>query len=224
MSKEGKIKATTGFQAGNIPLDELEVLFKERILSTNKTIEFVNKSLRSALSIIKEGGHVTMVHSDKKYRLVYDNRRVIIESKTPSGEPFLFDSKPVPSVGYCNNLRSLAKLPRSVVYNQYSSTIRVNKYKNHTDLAIRSFLKGLLSHPPRFGLVNDFENYTEIVNFIKKFDPSVRISKSSISNLKNRAVFIKSVPINTRTLEFVEYVKTRFPAFEPYNYFEKSGK
>lgn len=92
--------------------------------------------------------------------------------------------------------------------------------KDYTDLAIRNFLKGLLSIPPKYNLVNDFKSYSEIIDFIKNYKRKIRISKSSLSNLKNRRMVIKAVPRTKETERFTEYVKTRYKNFDDKTFFD----
>lgn len=91
--------------------------------------------------------------------------------------------------------------------------------KDYTNLAIRNFIKGLLSIPPKYNLVNDFKSYSEIIDFIKNYKRKIRISKSSLSNLKNRRMVIKAVPRTKETERFTEYVKTRYKNFDDKTFF-----
>lgn len=92
---DGKIVATTGLQRINYNTKELEELLKDTFKSSGKSTEFIQKSLRSGLDLLKEGGTVTPVYKDKMFRMLYDNRRVM-NDKYYVGE--LRDSKPSPSV------------------------------------------------------------------------------------------------------------------------------
>lgn len=50
----------------------------------------------------------------------------------------------------------------------------------------------LLSDNPQFSkMMGVFKNYNEIVNYIHAYDPSIKISKQSISNLRNRKIIQK---------------------------------
>ena len=217
-SKDANIKATTGFQSRNYTADELDQLFKQILSSSEKSLEYIQSSLRSAKDIYKDGGHVTMVYKDQIFRLQFDNRRIIIVpeefSNSVDFSKILLDSKPVPNVEYCRNLRFLGKLNKQRIYNKLSSTLTGNKYKDYSDLAIRNFIKGLLSSPQRFGLDNSLTNYSEIIVFIQGFKPKIKISKFSISRLKNRQIIFKPVPRTKETLKFVEYIKTKFKDFD----------
>lgn len=77
---ESNIRATTGFQNRNYTQSELVTLFSKILCSKDKTLEYIQSSLRSALTITKKGGHVTMTYKDQKFSLRYDNRRLIIDN------------------------------------------------------------------------------------------------------------------------------------------------
>lgn len=95
-----------------------------------------------------------------------------------------------------------------------------NKYKDYTDLAIRNFIKGLFSTPPKYNLINDFKNYSEIVDFIKDYKRNARISRHSVYKLKSRRIVIKPVPRTKETELFIEYVKTRYKNFDDNSFFD----
>jgi len=194
----------------------MDNLFESVILSDNKTVDFIEQRLRSALDIVKEGGHVTMTYSDKTFRLQYDNRRIIQQDGGT-----LFDSLPVTNYEMCKKLRFLGSLSKTKHYYKYDSTSKSYKYRNTKSIAIRSFIRGLLASPPKFNLCNDFTSYQEIIDFIRVYDPSFKITKAMISNLKNRNPIPQLVPRDDETLAFVEYIKGRYPLFDESSYFMK---
>jgi hypothetical protein len=132
----------------------------------------------------------------------------------------LLDSKPVLNVEYCENLRNMSKLHKLFIYQKQSNTLSGNKYKDYTDLAIRNFVKGLLSTPPKYNLDNNYLSYSDIINLIKEFDSKVKISKHSISKLKNRKMIFKPVPYTKETMKFVEYIKTKFKDFDERSFYK----
>jgi len=165
-----------------------------------------------------------MVYKDQIFRLQYDNRRIIIVPKGLENNidfsSILLDSKPVPNKEYSKNLRFMSKLHKQRLYNKQSSILSGNKYKDYTDLAIRTFIKGLLSNPPKYNLEDGLSDYSGIIEFLRKFNSSLKISKQSISNLKNRKMIFKSVPRTKENQEFVEYVKTKYPNFDDKTFFQ----
>lgn len=218
LGKESGIKATTGFQAKNYTLEELYNLFKETFKKEDKSLEYIQFSLRSALDIYKDGGHVTPVYKDQKFRLQFDNRRLIILPKeyenTIDFSNILLDSNPLPNKEFCKTLRYLSKIHKQSLYNKNTSISSGNKYKNYTDLAVRNFIKGLLSNPQKYNLSAEVSSYSEIIDFVKGFDDKIKVSKDSISKLKNRKMIFKTVPRTKETLEFVKYVKEKYKTFD----------
>ena len=219
LSREANIKATTGFQARNFTLHELETKFIDLLSKEDKSIEYIQSSLRSAKDIFKQGGHVTPLYKDQVFRLHYDNRRVIQIPDNLKGKPYdlsktLLDSLPVEDKEFCSNLRRVSKLHKNKIYNRETSQLSGNIYKNYTDLAVRNFVKGLVSEPKMFNLDDRLKTYADIIDFIKGYKDNKRITKQSISNLKNRKLIFKSVPRTPETLDFVEYVKKTFENFD----------
>lgn len=225
LSKDANIKATTGFQSSNYTLKELEIMFKEA-LAGEKNLEYVQRSLRSAKEIFKYGGHVTATFTDHKFRLVFDNRRLIVDN----GENFdvskvLLDSVPLKDITEAENLRYISKLHRTRTYSKLNNSLSGNKYKDYIDLAIRNFVKGLLSDPVKYNLNKaklELKSYNDIIKYIKDFDDKkvFKISKSSISNLKGRNMIFKTVPRTKDTERFVNYIKVKFPEFDDKSFFQ----
>jgi len=116
---------------------------------------------------------------------------------------------------FCKCSRSLSQLHR-----KQNNITTGNKHKDYTDLAIRNFIKGLFSTPPKYNLINDFKNYSEIVDFIKDYKRNARISRHSVYKLKSRRIVIKSVPRTKETELFIEYVKTRYKNFDDNAFFD----
>jgi hypothetical protein len=215
-------------------------LFSKIITSEERSIEYIQSSLRSANAISKKGGHVTMLYRDQKFSLIFDNRRLIIDEELLKNEESikrvndyidnndnnddikpvggLLDSIPLLNVVQCRNLRSISKKARVTEYNMRSSMTSNssnNAYRYYTDLAIRNFVKGLISNPPIYpGIARELNTYDKIIMFILNYYPKIRISKSSISNLKRRQMIFKQVPRRPETLKFIDYVKSRFKDFD----------
>jgi hypothetical protein len=216
---KSSIKATTGYQTKNINHYELVKKFLE-VFKSDKNLEYIQTTLRSAKDIFKSGGHVTKLFQDQVYRLLYDNRRLIIDSKNKDTNTFeLLDSKPLKDITEGANLRNTSRFLHTIFYNRRTHKVVTAKYKNYIELAVRNFIKMLLLDPNKLNIKNDFKNYNEIIDYLKKFYPKLKISKSSISHLKNRKVIEKSVPKTKETLEFVAFLKTRFKNFHENNFF-----
>jgi hypothetical protein len=106
------------------------------------------------------------------------------------------DSRPVSSVLEAKNLAFafISSKPRIAEYNRLTSISVPTGYKNYSDLAIIIFIKGLLMIPslyPEIAFV--LNTYEKIVSFILSFNPKQKISKNSISKLKNRKIVLKQV-------------------------------
>lgn len=220
--------AATGFQKGYYSVNEIEELFKNTMNSKNKEIVYLHHRLRSALDIFKNGGHVTSVYKDQIFRMFFDNRRVIQEKVGNT----ILDSKPVKDVNQAELFRYLGKLPKSNIYQKNSSigNSYKNTYINMTDIAVRSFIRNLLSGELNLDK-NKFKNYTEIAIFVNNYNLYKKDSKDCIDNkmlnitaniiaqLKRRSVRPKIILKNKSTERFVEYIKETFPNFDSERFF-----
>ena len=165
--------------------------------------------MRSPLDIYKDGGHVTRTFNDQKFRLMYDNKRLIIDSKDPNTK--LLDSKPLSKSDIGELLRYIGNLPKSKQYSLNSGSTN-NKYNSNIELISRNFLKALLKN--ELGLdINKFSNYKEIVMFLRNYSDDINISENYISQLKRRGKYVK-IPWSIEAEKFVNYVKVKFPNFE----------
>lgn len=135
----------------------------------------------------------------------------------------LLDSKPVKDVTESRNFRYLMKLSRNSAYNKETSGVTSNNYKGVKDILVRNFLKGLLHVPSKFNLQNDFHSYADIIAYLHSYDPSIKMTKSGISNLKNRKMIFRTVPRNNESLKFVEFVKLKYPDFDVDSFLSKKG-
>jgi hypothetical protein len=246
---ESDIIATTGFQRKGMSKKELFELFEKTMENSEKVIEYTQTSLRSATDISKKVGHVVQTYRDSSFTMKYDNRRIIVDNiftnlnnstkkeeevellltplykESPLQEDsILLDSKPFTRKEECANLRYMSKRNRVKEYNSITSLplqkVSITSGKNYKSLAIRQFIKLLYSDNETYmNLRSSFKNYNELVNFIKSYDNSIKITKQSISNLLNRKVIHKQILKNEDTLSFISYVKTRFPDFKDDQFF-----
>jgi hypothetical protein len=193
-----------------------------------KHIEFTASSLRGANDVYKRGGHVTMMFKDQTFRLFFDNRRMMLEPEnfdTFDLSDKLLDSAPLKDIEECRKLRFFSTFHRTILYNKMTSKSRDTKYKNTLEIAVRSFIKGLFSEQPLFGLEQHksrFKSYKDLIEFIHNHEPCKRISLTpqSLSNLKNRKILIKPVPRTKETEEFIKYVKMELEHFNEINFFK----
>lgn len=216
---ESKVKATTGFQSAGYDHPSLVEFFKEILASDNKMFEFTQTRIRGANDIFKKGGHVTKTMRDQVFRMLYDNRRQIVEPENNTETNMsdkLFDSTPLFNKLDCLKQRFLSRLPFSLPFHKNTSKTRTSKYKSYLDVAVRNFIKGYLSKETCFGLKGDeFKTYKDLMNFIygNVSAKDVRLSKQSISNLKHRKIILRPVLKTKETLEFCKYLKEKLPHF-----------
>lgn len=67
-------------------------------------------------------------------------------------------------------------------------------------------------------------SYAEIKDYIDSYNPispnqTVKVTVESIRKLKNRKQVYKMVPRLEETLDFVKFVKVRFPSFDEDSFF-----
>jgi len=225
MGIESKIIASTGFQQ-RVYSNRGELLkgLLTTIRAENKTIEFVQSSLRSASEVYKKGGHVTLNYRDQLFRMHFDNRRQLEwETTIPSTVEVLIDSKPLENVRQGKNLRFISKIVKTNLYGKYTSGgKKLSKYRSKEEIVERNFLKGLLSNPPLFNLHrSEFKRYKDIVEWIKEFNPKAKVTEDSLSYL-NSKVSLKIMKVE-RTKEcesFISFVQKRFKNFDVEEFFK----
>ena len=216
------IKATTGFQSKGYEKVELVSTFLNTLKNRDKYFEYTRTRLRSAKDIFSQGGHVTTILNDQTFRMLYDNRRQIVETPDFEGHDLsnkLLDSKPLQNSNACKTMRFLSKLPHSKPYNKITSGRSGNTYKSFIEVGVRSFIKGYFSSDPCFGFGlkgTEFASVNPLISFIKDFDltKDLKISNSSISRLKNRRSIQKPVPCTKENKAFAEYIKEHIPHFD----------
>ncbi len=217
------ISAATGFQTRRFSKSELVSNFILLLSGNEKEFEFIASSLRSASDLYKMGGHVTKIYRDMKFRLQYDNKRLIVDdNKVHDVSRILLDSRPYEQVKDCQNIRNISRLNKTTSYNRLSSTPSSKVYKSSVELAVRNYIRGLYADPPMYGLNNDFENYRELIDFIHCYDKNIKVSKDSISKLKNRKTIPKLVPRTPESSMFINYIKTRHCSFDEDLFFMES--
>lgn len=167
-----------------------------------------------------------MTYKDQIFRLLFDNRRKIIEPLNFKSVDFsncIIGSMPLTSIEECKRIRFISKIKRTSIYNKNTSPSSRNVYKHLLELAVRNFIKGYLNKEPLFGLQgNEFKNYKELKDFILAYEPAkhILISSQSISNLKHRKMIFKPVVKRKETLDFIEYVKTKIKSFNENEFFK----
>jgi len=82
-------------------------------------------------------------------------------------------------------------MSKNKVYAKFTSEVKSKeniKSKNKEEESIiRTFIKGLLSTPPKYKLNRlELVSYAEIVDYVHKFNPSIKISESALAVIKQR--------------------------------------
>jgi hypothetical protein len=128
----------TGFQKHQFT-QEQNVNFVENVLNKGNTILFLQKELSGALDSYQgRNNHVTMKSSIRKFRTVFDNKRIITELIPATN---LYDSKPYLNIEECKLNRTLMTSLKQKVYSeQYSSTL-VSAPMSFKDQFLKYFIK-----------------------------------------------------------------------------------
>jgi hypothetical protein len=219
---ESRIKATAGFQGKEYTHSEIVSFYKKALSSEEKEFEYTQSSLRGARDIFKEGGHVTEKLRDQKVRVLFDNRREIVE---PDGfkefdlSNILLDSKPLRDKEECLHFRFLSKFSNIKPYLKTypSSVVTMAKYRSYLEVGVRNFIKGYLAKEPCFGLLGtEFTSYGDIIHFIYGFNQAkgIKISKQSVSQLKQRRLILRPVPNTEENQLFSAYISSLIPYFD----------
>ena len=224
---ESRIIATTGFQSRIYPnKEELIELFLQTIKSEHKTIEYIQSRLRSATDIYKKGGHVTMNYRDQMFRMHFDNRRMLLWQTTiPSSCEILLDSRPLENITEGENLRFISSMYKKKLYGKFTSTgNHTTKYTDTEEIAVRNFLKGLLTTPPMFNLKEDvFYTRREIISFIQQYNPKYKYTEIQLAMYKRRGVRLLKTQKTKETEAFLKYVKAKFNDFDEESFYTKSS-
>jgi len=199
----------TGYQKGSNKISDVYSKVSDVLLSKEKSFNFLTSRLRSAKDIYLKGGHVTMIFSDQIYRVMFDNKRVILDKDL---NVTLFESKPLKNVEEGKMLRYISKLPKTITYSKMSGSGNKNIYKSNEELMIRNFIKALLRDELNLNS-KSFKNYNELVNFIKDYKSEFTISENYIAQLKRRGNFVK-VPRFLGCEKFNDHIRKRFKDFD----------
>jgi hypothetical protein len=219
---EGGILATTGFQPHKLSREDLYKKFTE-VMKDKREIVYIQSSLRGARAVYDDGGHVDMEYSDKSFRLVYDNKRKILEGEpilNKSTELKLYDSDPWNNVMVCKAVRGCVKITKTSTYNKYLTRAGGKSYKYPLEIGVRAFARWIFARGMKSS--EEFNTYAKIVTFVKNYTQEkgikgVRISKQSLSQLNSNTMSINTikntVPNLPEIISFFEYVEKHVPGF-----------
>lgn len=218
-SLDGNLMAATGFQRGLYSLEEIDKLLRDCISSDSKEITYINKRLRSAVEIFKYGGHVTNEYRDQIFRLLFDNKRKIIDKGLENEK--VFDSDPVFNDESAKLFRFIGKKSHTKKYQrQLNVKVHTNRYKNVLDITIRNFIRCLLTNSLNLDC-SVFKNYSEILEFVKVFDSKINLNTNTIAQLKRRSVKPKILYRDSISNAFIEYIMLKFPEFDDIKFFNE---
>jgi hypothetical protein len=97
------------------------------------------------------------------------------------------DSTPLTTVTQGKNLRFIARMSKAMLYSKYSGGPSVSGYKSNEEIAVRNFLKGLLSTPPMFRLHrNELVSYPLILEFLQGYNSKLKYSENRLARIKSR--------------------------------------
>lgn len=226
---KGGISAITGFQTRNIDktflIEEFSNILKN---DDNKVIEYVQTGLRSASDIYKNNGHVIATYKDRSFSVEYDNKRCILD---PNKNYYLYrkgllDSKPWNNVIEYAKIRVLKDTITKPVFVKGIVSSQSKSYKSYIETSVRGFVKACLSENvnKRYGIPIDwFSSYKSIIDFIHGYEPAreVKLSYSSMSNLKYRNTISRTVPRTTENEGFIAYVKDNIVDFKTDLFFKE---
>lgn len=226
-SLASNLKAATGLQThdySNDP-DKLENILLNTLKREDKSVEYIQSSLRSAKELFISGGHVCSTYRDMVFRMQFDNRRRIMKQDGTiiynelNQHWKLLDSWPHIDKQECYNIRFISKLLKEKPYNMFTSNLKNCKYKSNIMLAARNFVKIILNEElftkylAGIGRINPLSSLHEIQNFLLIYDHKLKMSFTQIEKLKNVNIIDHGVPKNQETKSFVEFVKLYFPHF-----------
>lgn len=201
----------------NYTNEELNTLLHNTFENENKVGEFMQRSLRSGLDILKHGGSVTNIYKDRVFKMHYDNRRVLEDDYAIDR---LRDSKPVYSKDVAELNRFVSKLPTCGTYNKTISSGKTHStYKNKLDVLVRNFIKGLFSKSHNLD-ISAFNNYQELVDFLSGY---TKITVNNIASIKRRPLNNRKILLDKDdelVIGFLNHISEKFPDFNKKSFLE----
>jgi len=199
----GGIKALTGYQR-NEPIERTIDIVNKSFNST-KQIPFIQKSLRSAKEIFREGGHCTLKLSERNFNLKYDNRREIdgVIETYHTTKPYLDKNSSI----LARKISSFGSA-RYSIYSPVSST--QCKGDAYLSLTRRMLVRLLKNDCGILGLKKvSRSNIQKILNQI-----GLRCTLNFISKQQDKKFIYNSIPTTHKTLTILEKFVVVFPLFE----------
>ena len=211
----------TGYQISD-PKNELLNLI-QAAFNDSKNIRFMQFSLRSALTVFKNGGFVTGDYKERNFSLCYDNKRQLIEKdKEKDNNLTFFESIPHHSVQDCLLIRKMAQLHRTKYNERYPMTGNTdNQYSSYIKIMVRMLVRLLYQEPDLFNL-NPSLKISRLIIYEIFNSMGVRLSLNYISQQKTNPFIPYSVPRTISTEEFLIKFQGYFPNFKSDKLFRRS--
>lgn len=161
----------------------------------------------------------TIYHKDQNYKKAWYFIKINLEpveyiSKESEGNDmykFLSSTVTYSSI-ILNDFRDYVEDPKNKeLHKNNNLSIKANHNTLFLKIAIQNFIKAVINDKLT-GVI--FPNYNSISEFVLNFDPSFKISKQSLSNLKRRKLVFKRLIINKDVVSFFYYIHGIFPLFD----------
>ena len=94
------------------------------------------------------------------------------------------------------------------------------RYKDKTDIAVRNFVKGLVSSPPLFNLPPSvFSSDKEIVDYVQSYKSGVKMGVERVSLYRQRVVKLGKIVRTPESEDFITFVRAKFPDFDQESFY-----
>jgi hypothetical protein len=203
-----RLIATTGYQVSD-SFDQL----REKLINCfqgEKTLRFMQYTLRSASEICKKGGVVTSKLSEKDFNMKYDNRRNISDITTDTG---YFVSRPHKNEEECLLVRTIGNMNK-VKWNEMMPTENINGISSKdkfNKIIVRILIRYIYKNPEVFGFVQGIKRV--VVNNILE-GLNIKVNLNYISKQKALPFIPYSIPRTVGTEEFLTGIEVKYPLFE----------
>ncbi|RPA88545.1 hypothetical protein L873DRAFT_1796595 [Choiromyces venosus 120613-1] len=184
----------TGFQTRGLTsapeeIHEKSIEIVKSALGKGNKILFLQNTLTGALQTYKENKHVTMVSSLRRFRTIFDTKRLILNDNNS-----MLDTKPYRNIEDCLLNRTLIQSLKGAVYNRNLDEKIVKTSTNITQETILYFIRSYINN---LGFNTSFEERRELVDIITNVAPkytalkvfniisSIEINKGFIVNKLN---------------------------------------
>ena len=203
----------------------------EMFVSRDGNTRYTSKSLRPLRTLYEKGGDLVAVETEKRANLDYDwKRRPTSYSMRPirDGLHLSFDTEPWETVEQFDTRRAAWKTWRDPLktigdaqaFDEYcaagtaaSMGLQRSKSGGALKLAQRQFLRAYARD--QWGLSRDCMTYAELADWLSA--GGFPCTKTDVKNAARTTAKLvpNSVPGSAAVARFIEYVKARFPSFQP---------